>query len=321
VTLDPPALSVIVVTGRRRFRSSRAIQSVLRQKNQPALEVLVLDCVPDTVPPLPESDHASVRYFRQVPGTSFNRIRAKGVRLARSPIVAFLEEHCVVDAGWASAIVHRHRESWAGVGGEVRPIPGAGGLNAMTTLISYAPWISPVEKGETTMIPGHNSSYKRDPLLQFGDELTDLLRNDFVLQSRLRQSGHRLFLDPEIGFFHYDMDDIHSIMSLLHLYSRWHADMRAKAMRWSFLRRFFYIALSPLIPWVRMIRNLRSAWNHSGRQFLDFLKASPFGLICHSCSVFGQTQGLIVGSGSAEKGFTSLELHTRRFGDEAPLRP
>ena len=52
------------------------------------------------------------------------------------------------------------------------------------------------------MLPGHNTSFKRDVLLAYGDELPDLLRAEIVLHTRLHRDGHRLLLEPAAKFEH-----------------------------------------------------------------------------------------------------------------------
>ena len=75
--------------------------------------------------------------------------------------------------------------------GEPAPLPGSG-----------HPWLPPASRAEHAMLPGHNSSFKRDLLLAYGPGLEDLLRAEIVLHTRLHRDGHRLLLEPAAKFEH-----------------------------------------------------------------------------------------------------------------------
>jgi len=90
-------------------------------------------------------------------------------------VVAFTEDHSFPTPVWAEALIARHREPWAAVG------PAFLNGNPQTLrswtnlLIEYGPWLDPLEAGVRDHIPPHNSSYKRDLLLAYGDELQGLV--------------------------------------------------------------------------------------------------------------------------------------------------
>jgi hypothetical protein len=42
-------------------------------------------------------------------------------------------------------------------------------------LAGYAPWIPPAERGESELVASHNSSYRREVLLAYGERLDGLL--------------------------------------------------------------------------------------------------------------------------------------------------
>ena len=50
---------------------------------------------------------------------------------------------------------------------------------------------------EVDYLPGHNSSYKRDVLLGYGDRLESMMESETVLHWDLRAKGHRLYLSRQ----------------------------------------------------------------------------------------------------------------------------
>ena len=132
----------------QRERGARCLQSILSQSIIDEMEVLVFDFAPPEVPPLRGSEHPSVRVVRVDRALTFGGARAFSVRMARAPIVAFLEEHVVVSPGWAEALLKAHRAGWTGVGPEMHNlVPGRVISDAMF-LAGYAQWTPPLAPGE-----------------------------------------------------------------------------------------------------------------------------------------------------------------------------
>jgi len=49
-----------------------------------------------------------------------SQAKALGLLEATAPIVAFAEEHCYPDPGWAAALIATHEQGWAAVGPSMR---------------------------------------------------------------------------------------------------------------------------------------------------------------------------------------------------------
>ena len=56
-------------------------------------------------------------------------------------------------------------------------------------LVGYGPWARPSIVSERDYLPGHNSSYKRAVLLEYGDALATLMEAETVLMWDLRAKG------------------------------------------------------------------------------------------------------------------------------------
>ena len=171
-----PELTIILVVGERRDRAVGALVSVLAQDAAGRLEVLLMDLGPGEPPPIPGSDHPAVRTVKLPPDTLFSAAKARAIRMAAAPVVVFLEEHCRVHPGWAQALIEAHRGPWAGVGAEVHNGNPEVALSRMIQVLNYLWWLPPARRAEFDMLPGHNSSFKRDVLLAYGAELDELLR-------------------------------------------------------------------------------------------------------------------------------------------------
>jgi hypothetical protein len=307
-------LTIILVVGQRRERAARALASLLAQRAVDRLEVLLLDCAPEAPPPppLPGSDHPSVVCKRLPAATSFGAAKALGVRLARAPVVAFLEEHCRVFPGWAEALIAAHRGPWAGVGAEVHNgNPRRLGSRIMA-LMNYHPWQPPAPRGECEMLPGHNASWKRDLLLSYGDRLELLLRAEIVLHTRLRRDGHRLLLEPDAKLAHWNDGRIAGAARGFYLFHRCYGPTRAEVFGWTAARRLLYVAATPAIPLYFVARLLAVLARRRPRLVASALATSPWMIAAQLAGAVGQAAGLLFGLGDTEARFTHYELNQER---------
>lgn len=249
-----PELTIILVVGERRDRAGRALASLLAQSAVDRMEVLLYDLGPGEPPPVPGSDHPAVRTVRMPPDALFSRVKAEGVKIAAAPVVVFVEEHTRVYEGWAEALIEAHRGPWAAVGAEVHNGNPGVRFSRVLEIINYHPWLPPAPRAEFGMLPGHNSSFKRDLLLAYGDDLEELLRAEIVLHQRLHRDGHRLLVEPAARFEHLNESTFPSAARGRFLWNRLYGPMRARFFGWSRTRRLVYLLATPLIPFYALAR-------------------------------------------------------------------
>jgi GT2 family glycosyltransferase len=311
--LPIPALSIVLVVGDLRTRAHGCLASLLAQDSASRAEILLVDLSRDPSEKIPGSDDVLVREIRLPPDTSYASARAEAVRRARAPYVAFLEEHCRAKPGWLRALLSAHQGPWAGVGGEVHNGNPDARMSEAIALMNYASWLPPAARNEDAAhIPGHNSSFRRERLLQFGQELELLLVSDINLHRRLRAAGERLLLDPSVKFEHINETGLSSLSRGYFLWHRLYGWSRSRVFRWSPARRLLYIVVAPMIPiyfLVRLFRELRR-----GRQDLlaRFRRAIPLIWTAQMVSALGQACGLLFGPGDAARRFTRFELNEQR---------
>jgi hypothetical protein len=177
---------------------------------------------------------------------------SRGVREARAPIVAMTEGHSYPDPGWAEAHLRAHRGEWAAVGSAMGNANPDSLIGWADLLIAFSRWVEPDGPAEMDALPGHNTSYKRDALLEYGDELEGLLETEILLHWRLAANGHKLYLEPDAKTMHLNVSEPWSWTKLRFIGGRVFAADRAEG--WSPLRRLTYVLGGPLIPFVRLWR-------------------------------------------------------------------
>lgn len=305
-------VSVVIIPGNRRERAARSLASVLDQEGADRAEVILLDAANDGSPPLPRSDEPNVKVFPRPQRGTYGGLRAEGTRLARAPIVAFLEEHAIALPGWLKGIEDSLASGeYAGASGEVHPLNPGEGISDAVALMNYARWLPPLEEtGPSTLVVGHNSSYRRDDLLAFGDELDEFLSCEVVLQWRLGDRGRPFLINPDIRVAHMNETTLASICKGYYL---WHVSFGAgwsRADRWSAARRAAQVAGAPWWVTRRLVDVARGARRPEHRRTL--LRHLPAMVVAQSAAAAGLAVGCTRGERAHAYRFADYELDQDR---------
>jgi Glycosyl transferase family 2 len=310
-----PLLAVVLVVGDPATRRGleRTMHSIRHQCLIDRMEVLIVDCSAPGTPALKGSEHPSVRTI-QLPRdrTTMAQARAEGVRRARSPLIAFLDEHSFALAGWAETLVEAHRGPWAAVGGEIYNLSSARGFADPIYLMGHGPWLPPAERGEVNLLPSHDTCYKREVLLGYGDDLPDLLMAEPVMMWRLRADGYRLFLEPNVKSMHgYTVNPLTWVAFFS--WSRCLGYARARYLGWPTSRKLGHALLAPVLPWIRAVRIFGYLLRRHPARLPTFLAGAPVIVLAQYAASLGEALGLLFGKGNAEVLFTQSHLRGLRL--------
>jgi len=273
-------------------------------------------------PPPPEAGRLWGARAVAAPGLdSLERARLTGIQEARAPLVAFGETHSYQEQGWARALIEAHREPWGAVGPSITNANPAGAISWAGLFLDYGEWLE-LDKGrQADQLPGHNSCYKRELLLEYGEELEQLLEAEIVLQEDLRRRGHRLWLEPRARLAHLNVSRFSEWLAERLWTGRFFA--AARSHEWPLGKRLVYVGGSPLIPLVRARRlapvRRRCARRHALPRFFGL--ALGVALII---SALGELVGYLLGPGGSKAELTRIELYRERYvtdADRATLPP
>jgi len=303
-----------MVVGNQRARAERALSSVLDQPEVNQAELILLDAGAPGTEPLLGSAHPFVQTIRTNGGGTFGSLRAMAIRRARAPIVAFIEDHATVGPGWLAGILRSFDGPWVAVGAEVHNANPSASASRSAALINYGLWSPPMQAGETSLLPGNNTSYRREVLLRYEAQLDDLMLSDTVLQWRLIEDGYRLLADPSIFIRHLNPATTTNVCKAEYLYHWAFAALRARVFHWSAWQKLRYALLSPAIPWLRFSRMLRAVRNKTPGQLASTIGRAPSILLFLHAATLGQDLGLLFGMRNADARFTEFELNCPRPG-------
>jgi hypothetical protein len=246
-------------------------------------------------------------------GTPFTntRARAVGVRSAFAPLVYFLEDHSFPFPDWAEHIIASHRSGWAGVGTEIVNANPASFISWANLVMAFGCWMERQTEGTRDRIPAHNSSYRKDVLLKYGDDLESQLASENLMQDDLRARGYCFYLQPKARIAHLNISRFRSF--LLEQYSGGRLFGASRCKAWPLPKRALFATAFPLIPLKRLIESL-GLIRHAGmskRLVPGILPALTVGLLVHS---FGEAVGYVFGLGNADVISMRLEFsHDRHL--------
>jgi predicted dehydrogenase len=310
-----PAISVILATPDCYETIRKTISNLRAQSVSKQLELIIiapsaaaLNLVEDDM-----KDFFCYGVVEAGPIRSIGSANALGIRHATGPVIALAEDHSFPEPDWAQALIETQRQPWAAVGPVIRNANPASRLSCADMLIGYGPWMDPAPAGFVDYLPGHNSSYKREILLEYGSGLERMMEAETVLHWDLRAKGHKLYLEPAAKIVHTNHAlPAHFIAS--HFYGgRVFATVRAHDAHWAWSRRLLFACGSPLIPLVRLWRILRDISRYGRGGLRSALRVIPQLLLGLTMDGAGQMLGYIFGAGAETTAkLTGLEFHRNR---------
>lgn len=302
-----PALSVVLACTDRYQTIAATLEHLARQSIREQIEVLIVAASSGELE-LPDAAMAPFWGHKVIEVGAFDsiaRANAAGVRQASAPVIAFTEDHCFPEPGWAEALVRAHEGPYAAVGPVVRNANPASAVSWADYLIGYGPWAYPGRSGDAPFLAGHNSSYKRTVLLECGDHLQDLLAAETVLHMDLRARGRRLYVCADAVSAHVNFSRARSWLAVQVHNGRVFA--AARRCEWGPVRRAVYAVASPLIPVVRFVRAMRSllALRIPAIRLVRVVPVLALGLILDGV---GQLLGYALGPGDSPRALARYEF-------------
>ena len=293
-------LSVLLIVPGPYAAMEQTVEHLRRQTVKERLELVfvVRDLATAGVPQERFEDFAGLQVLEFGPIEEMGEPLARAVREARSPLVVTAEDHCFPDPDWAEQLILAHAGPYAAVGPQVlngNPERLESWVNLLLTHGAYTGWDAPREMDH---LPGYNTSYKREALLEFGDELGQLLNFEILLCQRLQAAGHRLLLYPAARVSHHQWSYPLSLVVTRFICMRSFA--AARSASWSPGLRLVYGLGSPLLPLVKLRQMLPDVLRtrRSGGYWPQIL---PYLLVALLAGAAGEAAGYLLGEGGCDR--------------------
>jgi hypothetical protein len=311
-----PALSVVLATPDTYESLRLTMRHLQSQTVRHQIEVVIVGPVEQHLRPPEEAVRGFWGYQLVAAGAmmSVARANAAGIRRARAAIVALAEEHCFPEPRWAEALIAAHRGPWAVVGPTMRNANPGTTVSWCDFVMGYGPWMHPAKGGPAAFVAGHNSSYKKCLLLEYGERLEGMMESETALHLDLGRRGHRLYVEPQALANHTNLALMSSWLPALYYAGRVFAASRFGG--WSVGKRLVYAAGSPLIPVVRLWRCLRELAK-PGRPRELVPRMLPVLCLGLAADGLGQLAGYLLGRGNALDRLAAYEFHRFRHVPDA----
>lgn len=244
---------------------------------------------------------------------------AAGVRVAQAPVVGLVEEHAYPEPGYVEALLDAHEGPWASVSPVMRNANPTSTISWVNFYRAYLGLAEPHRAGEVDNVAWHNSAYKRDLLLAFGDDLGTLLDYEGDLLHALKHRGHRFYLEPAAQTRHANVEHFRALLHLSFLKGRLGAASRVEAENWPLWRRLVYIAGSPLIP-LMYVPGLAHGLGRTRQPVGRLAQTLPFLGLSLMVNAVGEVVGLIWGAGNEKHKMEVYELNRSHFLSRRSLR-
>jgi hypothetical protein len=244
------------------------------------------------------------------PFRSVNHARSAGIKMALAPVIVLTEDHCFPTPTWAEALLKAHQQPWAGVGPTFSLMNLHSHRGWAMFFIQYAPWMKPTPGGLVADIAGHNSSYKKDVLLQYGDRLEAMMDFEYALHQDLLGRGYQIYLESQAETAHVFMTDQRSCLEENFTIGRLLAATRARTLPgW---KKIVYLVTTPLVPPLRLYRILKQIYKFGWQNKL--LPGILPWLLWYLCvGAWGEFIGYVAGIGSAQQRTLDFDFRRQRF--------
>lgn len=300
-----------MVVGACRRRAQHALDRLCAQSPIDALEIVVVDVAAPGVPRLSIPSGAPVAIVPAGGLDHWGKARRLGLERTSAPVVAFIEEHCFAEPGWAAALLEAHEGPWVSVGygfGNANP---ESYVSRAAMVTDYGLWLDGPPRGRVRWLPGNNVSYKREAFLSLGDRLEGALATDFVAHETFRERGSPMFVEPRAIAKHMNFTTVHETAITNYVWCRAMAARRADSAGWSRARRVAQALVTPATaPVYRVVRLLGAL--RGRRKLLQFAVSLPVLLVVSVCAGCGEAVGYGLGAGNAEAELKRWELDVER---------
>ena len=308
---ERPKASIILVASGGVRSIARIMQRIRAQTIAPNLEVVISgrsECVAE-LGEIPKEELADIRVVTGDFSTSA-RARTSAIKEARGPFVIFAEDHAFPRGDdWAERLISHLSASYSGAGPVMRNDNPETGLSWANLIVEYGEWLDAESPKSVNAIPGHNSAYRRDALLDYGDALGDMLEAEWVMHADMRDRGMALLLDPNVEVEHVNFSRLDRTLKL-QFFAGW-MFAASRAADWGIARRILYALSFPAIPLVRLVRCIIRC-RRSTYAKRELGRAMPFMALLLCASAAGEALGYAFGDCGRRRNLSRLEYERWR---------
>ncbi len=269
-----PRLSVVIASWSGKKALIRCLQSLMPQAG--GAEVIVAFRGISDLAAVLASGFPGVRFVRGPADASVFLLRTLGVHETRGRLIAMLEDHSAVCAGWAQAILDAHSAGAKICGGPIENDAESKSYDWALYFAEYGIYMPPIPPGNTSILSGVNIAYDRETLLSCRQVWQSVFYETDV-NAVLGNAGHKLYMLPKACVTSRLRMPIREAMEHLFIGGIHFGNFR-KAQSGPLARRLWVIA-APAVPLVLLLRIIRLTFARRPARLLQIIRALPYLLL------------------------------------------
>ena len=217
-----------------------------------------------------------VRFVRGPADASVFLLRALGVHETRGRLIAMLEDHSAVCAGWAQVILDAHSAGLMICGGPIENDAKSEAYDWALYFAEYGIYMPPMPAGPTPILSGVNIAYDRETLLSCR-QVWESVFYETDVNAALASAGHNLYMLPEACVTSRLRMRMGEAMKHLFIGGIHFGDFR-KAQCGPLARRLWLIA-APAVPLMLLLRIIRLTLTRRPGRMIQIIRALPYLLL------------------------------------------
>jgi len=299
-------LSAVLVMPRGFGELAESLRHLRAQTRPGSIEVVLVH----TTARAAEIDRSAFAGFRGFRTLALDRIPTvasafvAAFEQATGDVIALVEDHVMLEPEWAEAVLAAHASPSAAVAPQMTNGNPATATSWANFLASFSEAAVPRPAGPVECGPGHNTSYKRAVLQQYGQELTALYQSERSFHYRLHDDGHVIVHEPRARLSHLNISVPVEAMRHALLGGVLFGAYRGRSM--STGEKAARTLLAPAVPPLRLWRTARMCARASTLVPFKVWLLLPVVLLAHAV---GEAVGYWRVVGNVEDRYEHFELH------------
>ena len=274
------------------------------------MEIIVVDLAIGSSAEASCASDRRVVWCKCSPRLSYGEARAEGARRTRGPIVAFIEDHCYAERGWAAEVIKAFEQPVDIVSYGMMSTNDTL-MAQMFTLCEYGRWMVPAISGRVPISSCHNVAYRRTTLEPYWTALGEWLDGESLMCRAMQKTGASVWLAGDAKVAHESWSRLSTGLHANRTMKRVYAAQRATRGHFGAGARVAWAAAMTLTPPLHIARVARSLIRRPQLWPLFWISL-PLMLLVYAGSAQSEAAGYLFGEGDSRDEFRDLEISIER---------
>jgi hypothetical protein len=306
------SVSIITIAGNNQFVKNGFLDAVINQTIVDKIELIVFGIDTQIVIPESYAKKLDIKIVQLSAERDILYAQIKGVKMARGTVVAFIEDHCVVQNDWAKWIFDACTKSWDAVTYAFKNGSPDTYCYRSTFLAEYGLFAHPIKSRELNFCPDGNVAYNREKLLHSLKKMNIERKSVVALSWLLKEERFKMYLESKAVVFHKSFEKMYDLFKVHFILSRVFGHNRVIDGRWGWKRRIVYALAIPLfLPCLHIFRILKAmGLKHPHKR--NVFMGAPFIFALIQFAAIGEGIGYILKDKNSMQTLMALELKAPR---------